>query len=318
VSFSTLSNSRIEYITFDVVDMSYPYNTIFGRGFLNTFEDVLHSLYLCLMIPSNQGVISVHSNKKDARNIEQGFALGHKNVNCLQDEKTKSNNNITDKQGKGSFRRRPIEPKCEIKIVLLHTRVPDKMVAISQDLTQEEEKDLLSFLDKNNDVFAWRTSDITGASRDIIEHKLEVNPSARPKKQRLCKVIDENRDIEWRQENTAPGPNILCLRSFGQARTQADRTVRGDGKDKTRIISLGRQRRQGARAHMECRQPPLFFHLANYVTARLCKIYTSHCLLSTFCNFHFNLGPYSFSHRGNPQWSVVFNEAELLYLKASI
>jgi hypothetical protein len=60
MSFGTLSNARIEYITFDVVDMSYPYNAIFGRGFLNSFGAVLHSLYLCLKFPATQGVISVH------------------------------------------------------------------------------------------------------------------------------------------------------------------------------------------------------------------------------------------------------------------
>jgi hypothetical protein len=43
---------------------------------------------------------------------------------------------------------------------------------ISQDLTSDEEIELLSFLDKNNDVFMWKTSDLTGVSRDIIEHKL--------------------------------------------------------------------------------------------------------------------------------------------------
>jgi hypothetical protein len=70
VSFGTLSNACIEYITFDVIDMSYPTNSIFGRGFLNTFKAVLHSLYLCLNIPATQGVISVHGTQKDARNIE--------------------------------------------------------------------------------------------------------------------------------------------------------------------------------------------------------------------------------------------------------
>jgi hypothetical protein len=50
VSFGTLSNARTEYITFDGVDMSYPYNAIFGRGLLNTFEAALHPLYLCLKI----------------------------------------------------------------------------------------------------------------------------------------------------------------------------------------------------------------------------------------------------------------------------
>jgi hypothetical protein len=43
MSFGTPKNPRTEYITFDVVDMLYPYNTIFERGLLNTFETALHS-----------------------------------------------------------------------------------------------------------------------------------------------------------------------------------------------------------------------------------------------------------------------------------
>jgi hypothetical protein len=67
---------------------------------------------------------------------------------------------------------RPIEPDCETKRVPLDLRVLDKTVMISQDLTSNEETELLSFLDKNNDVFMWRTSDLMRVSRDIIEHKL--------------------------------------------------------------------------------------------------------------------------------------------------
>jgi hypothetical protein len=56
VSFGTLSNAHTEYITFDVVDMSYAYNAIFRRGHLNSFEAALHSLYLCLKIPTTLGL----------------------------------------------------------------------------------------------------------------------------------------------------------------------------------------------------------------------------------------------------------------------
>jgi hypothetical protein len=62
---------------------------------------------------------------------------------------------------------------------------------ISQDLTPSEESELLSFLDKNNDVFPWRISDLTGVSRDIIEHNLQVNLSVKPRKKRLRKMSDE-------------------------------------------------------------------------------------------------------------------------------
>jgi hypothetical protein len=42
VSFGDLTNPRTENITFDVLEMNYPYLAIFGRGFLNKFEAVVH------------------------------------------------------------------------------------------------------------------------------------------------------------------------------------------------------------------------------------------------------------------------------------
>jgi hypothetical protein len=83
VSFGTAKNSRTEYITFYVVDMTYPYNAIFGRGLLNTFQAALHLAYLCLKIPATFGVITVFGSQQEARNIEKGFTPGHKNVHFL-------------------------------------------------------------------------------------------------------------------------------------------------------------------------------------------------------------------------------------------
>jgi hypothetical protein len=65
VSFDSLANARTEYITFDVVAMSYLSNAIFGRSLLSTFE-----VYLCLKVPTTLGVISIHGIQKEARNIE--------------------------------------------------------------------------------------------------------------------------------------------------------------------------------------------------------------------------------------------------------
>jgi hypothetical protein len=61
-------------------------------------------------------------------------------------------------------------------------------VLIVQDLSLEEETELLS-LEKNTDVFAWTTSDMIGVSRSIIEHKLYVNPSTKPKKAKALQNI---------------------------------------------------------------------------------------------------------------------------------
>jgi hypothetical protein len=62
VSFGTPKKPHTEYITFDVVDIMYPYNAIFGQGLLNTIEVVLHSTYLCLKVPATFGVITAFNS----------------------------------------------------------------------------------------------------------------------------------------------------------------------------------------------------------------------------------------------------------------
>jgi hypothetical protein len=58
-------------------------------------------------------------------------------------------------------------------------------------MSPEEQAELMQFLDKNNDVFAWSTFDLVGVSREVIKHKLQVNPHVKPKKQRLHKISEE-------------------------------------------------------------------------------------------------------------------------------
>jgi hypothetical protein len=65
--------------------MTYPYNAIFGRVLLNTFEAALHSTYVCLKIPSTFGVITIFDSQQEAQNIEKGFTPGHKNVHFLRE-----------------------------------------------------------------------------------------------------------------------------------------------------------------------------------------------------------------------------------------
>jgi hypothetical protein len=59
ISFGTPKNPCTEYIIFDVIDMLYPYNAIFGRDLLNTFKATLHSRYLCL-----KRIHTIFSSKK--------------------------------------------------------------------------------------------------------------------------------------------------------------------------------------------------------------------------------------------------------------
>jgi hypothetical protein len=132
VSFGTPKNPRTELITFDVIDMIYPYNAIFGTCLLNTFEAALQLAYLCLKIPSTFGVISVFDSEQEARNIKKGFAPGHKNVHFLRED-PKQHTTFTDQhKTKASAEcKKAIKFKGELKKVPLDPRVLDRTVCIS-------------------------------------------------------------------------------------------------------------------------------------------------------------------------------------------
>jgi hypothetical protein len=69
--------------------------------------------------------------------------------------------------------------------------MPDRAVTIGAHLNPEEEKELIQFLSKNKNVFAWSAKDLQGVDRDIIEHTLETDEKIVPKKQKLRKMSEE-------------------------------------------------------------------------------------------------------------------------------
>ncbi|GKB17398.1 reverse transcriptase domain-containing protein, partial [Tanacetum coccineum] len=69
--------------------------------------------------------------------------------------------------------------------VVLHPSFPDKEVAIGGTLSEEGRTELCSLLKGNLDIFAWQPSDMTGVSRSVAEHRLNIregNPPVRQKK----------------------------------------------------------------------------------------------------------------------------------------
>jgi hypothetical protein len=142
ISFGTPKKPLTEYITFDVVDMLYPYNAIFRWGLLNTFKTVLHSAYLCLKVPATFGVITTFSSQKEARNIERGFAPGHENIHFLRED--------TNQSGQPPPKQEiPVEFKKAIKVEGEFTRLPldprvlDRVMCIGAEISPHEQAELL-------------------------------------------------------------------------------------------------------------------------------------------------------------------------------
>jgi hypothetical protein len=122
--------------------MLYPYNTIFRRGLLNTFKAALHSAYLCLNVPATFSVITVFGNQKEARNIERGFAPGHKNVHFLREDTDQLEQPLPKQKILAEFKK-AIEAESDFTGVALDPRVPDKTVCIGAEMSPEEQMKLL-------------------------------------------------------------------------------------------------------------------------------------------------------------------------------
>jgi hypothetical protein len=140
-----------------------------------------------MKIPAPKGVITVFGDQQEARNIEKGHTLGQANVYQL---KTAGERKEPYEEAKRDKEKIDIAADGETKKVYLDD-MPDRVVTIGAHLNPEEEKELIQFLNKNKDVFAWSAKDLQGVDRDIIEHALETDERIPPKKQKLRKMSEE-------------------------------------------------------------------------------------------------------------------------------
>jgi hypothetical protein len=186
VSFGGQENARIEYVTFDVVDLYYPYNAIFGRGFVNKFNTAFHMSYLCMKMLALHGTIIVHGSQTEARNIERAIYKSQRNINSTEAARSNSPEPPDMPKSKPN-----LKDQEETKLVPLENAVPDRKVTIGGNLSIEEEAELIETLAKNKDVFAWSAFNMKGVRRDIIQHYVDINLRMKPRKQRQRKMSED-------------------------------------------------------------------------------------------------------------------------------
>ena len=75
------------------------------------------------------------------------------------------------------------EVKCEDLVKITIDDDPEKFFQVGSQLPQQEREELVEFLKRNIDVFAWNTYEAPGVDPDFICHHLNVNPLTTPKKQ---------------------------------------------------------------------------------------------------------------------------------------
>uniref|UniRef100_A0A2N9F200 Integrase catalytic domain-containing protein n=1 Tax=Fagus sylvatica TaxID=28930 RepID=A0A2N9F200_FAGSY len=77
-----------------------------------------------------------------------------------------------------------VKPSGELDTIELEDGRPERTTKIGADLPPKIKESLVQFLKDNKDVFAWSHEDMPGINPSIISHKLNVDPSLRPIKQK--------------------------------------------------------------------------------------------------------------------------------------
>ncbi|XP_059669418.1 uncharacterized protein LOC132314591 [Cornus florida] len=72
---------------------------------------------------------------------------------------------------------------------------PERTTRVGEQLAVEEKHELVDFLSQNADVFAWSHLDMPGIDPSVSYHSLNVNPNARPVKQKQRRFAPERNRI---------------------------------------------------------------------------------------------------------------------------
>jgi len=87
--------------------------------------------------------------------------------------------------------------EASVKTIDLGTSDPSKIAIISTQLSEDQELTLTNFLRDNNDIFAWKPTNVPGVPRELSEHNLELKPGSKLVKQRLRRfALDKKEAIK--------------------------------------------------------------------------------------------------------------------------
>ena len=81
-------------------------------------------------------------------------------------------------------RRIVAEPTEVLENVLLQEDGPEKFTRIGTGMKEKTKQDLVQFLRKSIDVFAWSHEDMPGIDPSVIAYRLNVYPFSKPVRQK--------------------------------------------------------------------------------------------------------------------------------------
>nr|GEX85330.1 reverse transcriptase domain-containing protein [Tanacetum cinerariifolium] len=155
VTIGDADHSIREWMNFMILRSLSPYNGIIGRPGIKEIQAVPSTAHGMLKFPADGGIVTIRSTIlipvkcamviTSSKEIPKEAGVRHENFK-----------------------------------VALHLNFPDQEVAIGGMLYAKGRTKLCSLLKKNLDIFAWQSSDMTGVSRSVVKHLLNIREGYSP------------------------------------------------------------------------------------------------------------------------------------------
>ncbi|CAH9083530.1 unnamed protein product [Cuscuta europaea] len=172
---------------FMVVNLQCAHNLILGRPALEDLEAIISMKHLCLKFPTNDGIGYARGNQRIARAC-------YLKLTRPAEREGQRIDTITAAVAMDEERPRA-EPAEEVEEIPLDTSRPERVLRVGKQLPQDQRDAILLVLRSYAVVFAWGPDDMPGISRQVITHRLTVDPASAPVKQKRRYLSADRRDF---------------------------------------------------------------------------------------------------------------------------
>ncbi|XP_052177535.1 uncharacterized protein LOC127791591 [Diospyros lotus] len=182
---------------FLIIDYPSAYNVVLGRPVMNELDMVTSTRALTVKFPTTNETGCVRGEQHLARRCyEDAVKMGTrgKKVNVV----TEGAQRPSSRSGV-SYDLDPREVDCdkatgpveELEEVPISEVDAERCLKLGKNLAPEVKCQLIEFLKTNLDVFAWNHEDMVGIAPEVMSHRLNIDPSYKPVRQKRRPMTPE-------------------------------------------------------------------------------------------------------------------------------
>ncbi|XP_052193804.1 uncharacterized protein LOC127802147 [Diospyros lotus] len=182
---------------FLIIDCPSAYNVVLRRPVMNELDMVASTRALTVKFPTNNGIGCVRGEQHLARRCyEDAVKMGAKGkkVNLVAGGTQRPlgqsgvNYDLDPREVDCDKASDPVE---ELEEVPASEVDAERCLKLGKNLAPEVKCQLVEFLKANLDVFAWNHEDMVGIALEVMSHRLNVDPSYRPVRQKRRPMTPE-------------------------------------------------------------------------------------------------------------------------------